>query len=51
MSKYLKASSWNRLRDIRPEAEEQPKAAQPKAPTPNHLIAVTAQGTRLVSTR
>jgi hypothetical protein len=50
MRRVLKPSQWKAIRDLRAE-DQPPTPAQPKAPTPNHLIAVTAQGTRLVSTR
>lgn len=48
MRKILKASSWQQLRDIRPEPEE-PKPAQPKMPVPERIVATTAEGTRLVA--
>ena len=50
MSKILTAKKWSQLRDIRPEPD-QPQPAQPKMPVPERLVATTAQGTRLVSSR
>jgi hypothetical protein len=47
MTKYLPASKWNQMRDIRPE-DEMPQPAQPKILPPTHIVAVSAQGTRLV---
>ena len=48
MKRILTASKWKQLReDIR--AEERPEPAQPKMPVPDRLVAVTAQGIRLVS--